>query len=266
MERPGRPAFETHEHKQTDNRLSRTRPRRCRLELRLQDQAVHDCFTRNTGAMNFLSRLFARTNTRRPYASVDGKTLLDQAQNHFANTIRLYEPADSSNSLWKKTEYGCFLYFRVHSWHEKQIPAIRDYRGLLDILAYKLEEAAPALMLTRMNFVKNISPEEVISDRLRIYGNIIKTEPKGTTSGLPVFSACLWLGALSAHNRELQLNPEVTSSGQLFSLCLKEHIMPDALEHYAFFKHSMDVLTKELVEITEMLTELNARRLANDSL
>ena len=42
--------------------------------------------------------------------------------------------------------------------------------------------------------------------------------------------------------------------------------MPDALEHYAFFKHSMDVLTKELVEITEMLTELNARRLANDSL
>ena len=216
--------------------------------------------------MNFFSRSFARPKPRRPYASVDGKTLLDQAQNHFASTIALYEPANSSNSLWKKTEYGCFLYFWVHAWHEKQIPAIRDYRGLLAILACKLEGAAPALMLTRMNFVKNISPEEVISDRLRIYGNIIKTEPKDTTIGLPVFSACLWFGALSAHNRELRLYPEVTSSGQLFSLCLKERIMPDALEHYAFFKHSMDMLTKELVEITEMLTELDARRLANDSL
>ena len=216
--------------------------------------------------MNFLFRLFARPKPRRPYASVHGKTLLDRAQNHFANTIRLYEPADSSNSLWKKTEYGCFLYFWVYAWHEKQIPAIRDYRKLLDILACKLEEAAPALMLTRMNFLKNISPEEVISDRLRIYGNIIKTEPKDTTIGLPVFSACLWFGALSAHNRELRLYPEVTSSGQLLSFCHKERIMPNALEHYAFFKHSMDMLTKELVEITEMLTELNARRLANDSL
>lgn len=216
--------------------------------------------------MNFFSRFFARPKPRRPYASVDGKTLLDEAQNHFASTIRLYEPADSSNSLWKKTEYGCFFYFWVHAWHERQIPAIRDYRKLLDTLAYKLEEAAPALMLTRINFLKDISPEEVISDRLRIYGSIIKTEPKDTTIGLPVFSACLWLGALSARNRELRLYPEVTSSGQLLSLCLKERIMPDALEHRAFFKHSMDMLTKELVEITEMLTELNARRLANDSL
>ena len=115
-------------------------------------------------------------------------------------------------------------------------------------------------------FRKKYLPEEVISDRLRIYGNIIKTEPKDTTIGLPVFSACLWLGALSAHNRELRLYPEVTSSGQLFSLCLKERIIPDALEHYAFFKHGMDMLTRELVELTEMLTELDARRLANDSL
>ena len=108
--------------------------------------------------MNFFSRFFARPKPRRPYASVDGKTLLDEAQNHFASTIRLYEPADSSNSLWKKTEYGCFLYFWVHAWHERQIPAIRDYRNLLDTLAYRLEEAAPALMLTRINFLKNISP------------------------------------------------------------------------------------------------------------
>ena len=33
-----------------------------------------------------------------------------------------------------------------------------------------------------------------------------------------------------------------------------------------FFKHSMDMLTRELVELTEMLTELDARRLASDSL
>ena len=70
----------------------------------------------------------------------------------------------------------------------------------------------------------------LILRRGEIYGNIIKTEPKDTTIGLPVFSACLWLGALSAHNRELRLYPEVTSSGQLFSLCLKERIIPDALD------------------------------------
>jgi hypothetical protein len=100
----------------------------------------------------------------------------------------------------------------------------------------------------------------ITSEVSRIYGNIIKTEPKDTTIGLPVFSASLWLGALSAHNRELRLYPEVASSGELLSLCLKERIMPNAPEHYAFFKHSMGMLTKELVEITEMLTELDARR------
>lgn len=201
------------------------------------------------------------------YANASAEELMETVERLMLDVVRSYEPlASERGSRFAKAEYAAFMFFWIHHWHDRLPKEMRDYGKFLDLLKWKAEEGAIAVRSYHsLNFSKGWDSEKWFDDRVRLYQSISNNEPQtGSSSGPPsLFAACHMLATLASRNSALAMMPSVTRSHDLLEQCLSQGAFPDALEQYNLYRHARDSLETTIPKITEAISVMHLRRLAN---
>ena len=221
--------------------------------------------------MNILQRALAffrgRKQPESKFADATAEELLSTAERLMLEAVRSYKPAVTDRgSRYAQAEYAPFMFFWAQHWHDQQPQVLRDYDIILKLLMSKAQDGAMAIRsFHSLHFQRGWDPDRWFADRVRIYRSILASEPQqGSRSAPPsIFTASHMLATLSSRSCTLDMWPTVTRSADLIEQCLSRGIFPDALEQFNLYSHAKASLGVTLPLLSEIITEMHLRRLAN---